>query len=75
MKRAKVICPFTGRKCMQCSLYRGRHQGLCFYAHFANTRNSRSTEKRYGFGKKTRDYTKNIAHALIPGTLNAASNI
>lgn len=32
-KRAKIICPFTGRACTQCSLYRGRHYNWCFSGH------------------------------------------
>ena len=76
MKRAKAICPFTGRKCMQCSLYRGRHQDLCFYAGIVNTKNRKSIELpvRPG-GKKVRDYTQSIAGGLILGTLKAASSI
>lgn len=25
-----MICPFSGRLCEECSLYRGRHYFLCF---------------------------------------------
>ena len=26
----RMICPFSGRLCEECSLYRGRHYFLCF---------------------------------------------
>jgi len=28
--KTRVICPFSGRLCMECPLYRGRHYLLCF---------------------------------------------
>ena len=30
MAKTRVICPFSGRLCEECSLYRGRHYFLCF---------------------------------------------
>ncbi|MGD9115555.1 MAG: hypothetical protein PVJ61_00010 [Dehalococcoidia bacterium] len=30
MAKQDMICPFSGRLCQQCSLYRGRHYYLCF---------------------------------------------
>ena len=30
MAKIKMMCPFSGRLCQDCSLYRGRHYYLCF---------------------------------------------
>lgn len=30
MAKENMICPFSGRKCRDCALYRGRHYYLCF---------------------------------------------
>jgi hypothetical protein len=53
MKKAKMACPFTGGQCVECSLYRGRHKNLCFYAHFQNTDDIKSIQKdmRWGNGR------------------------
>lgn len=40
-----MICPFTGKCCMECSLYRGRHQNLCFHPHFQNTNDKKGIKK------------------------------
>jgi hypothetical protein len=28
--KTRMVCPFSGRLCEECSLYRGRHYFLCF---------------------------------------------
>jgi hypothetical protein len=30
MAKKEMICPFSGRVCEECPLYRGRHYFLCF---------------------------------------------
>jgi hypothetical protein len=30
MAKAKMICPFSGKACKDCPIYRGRHYFLCF---------------------------------------------
>jgi hypothetical protein len=30
LAKVKMICPFSGKLCKECSLYRGRHYLLCF---------------------------------------------
>ena len=30
MAKAKMICPFSGKACKKCAVYRGRHYYLCF---------------------------------------------
>lgn len=30
MAKEKMLCPFNGRLCRECPLYRGRHYYLCF---------------------------------------------
>ena len=30
MAKAEMICPFSGKLCKECALYRGRHYYLCF---------------------------------------------
>jgi hypothetical protein len=30
MAREDMLCPFTGKLCRECPLYRGRHYYLCF---------------------------------------------
>ena len=31
MSKTRMMCPFSGKLCAECSLYRGRHYFLCFY--------------------------------------------
>ena len=30
MAKAEMICPFSGKLCKECAVYRGRHYYLCF---------------------------------------------
>lgn len=30
MAKVKMTCPFSGKPCRECSVYRGRHYYLCF---------------------------------------------
>jgi hypothetical protein len=30
MAKEDMLCPFTGKLCRECALYRGRHYYLCF---------------------------------------------
>ena len=30
MAKAEMMCPFSGKQCKECALYRGRHYYLCF---------------------------------------------
>ncbi|MGD9117371.1 MAG: hypothetical protein PVJ08_01355 [Dehalococcoidia bacterium] len=30
MAKEKMLCPFSGKMCQECPLYRGRHYYLCF---------------------------------------------
>jgi hypothetical protein len=30
MAKVKMMCPFSGQPCRECSVYRGRHYYLCF---------------------------------------------
>lgn len=30
MAKVKMICPFSGKLCKECAIYRGRHYLLCF---------------------------------------------
>lgn len=30
MAKAEMICPFSGKLCKECAIYRGRHYFLCF---------------------------------------------
>ena len=30
MAKEKMICPFSGKLCRECPIYRGRHYFLCF---------------------------------------------
>jgi hypothetical protein len=30
MAKEKMLCPFSGKLCKECPLYRGRHYYLCF---------------------------------------------
>lgn len=30
MAKAKMVCPFSGKQCRECAVYRGRHYYLCF---------------------------------------------
>ncbi|MFC1934108.1 hypothetical protein ACFLXX_03040 [Chloroflexota bacterium] len=30
MAKAEMICPFSGKLCKECPIYRGRHYYLCF---------------------------------------------
>ncbi len=30
MAKMKMLCPFTGKECRECAVYRGRHYYFCF---------------------------------------------
>jgi hypothetical protein len=30
MAKAKMVCPFSGKMCIQCGIFRGRHAGFCY---------------------------------------------
>ncbi len=30
MAKTKMICPFSGKICIQCGIFRGRHAGFCY---------------------------------------------
>ena len=30
MAKVEMLCPFSGKKCKECAMYRGRHYYLCF---------------------------------------------
>ncbi len=30
MAKAEMMCPFSGKSCKECPIYRGRHYYLCF---------------------------------------------
>ncbi len=32
MAKHKIVCPFSGRACVECAVYRGRHYYLCYSA-------------------------------------------
>jgi hypothetical protein len=32
--KKEMLCPFSGRVCEECPLYRGRHYFLCFCEHY-----------------------------------------
>ncbi|NLV32226.1 MAG: hypothetical protein GXY47_13855 [Acidobacteria bacterium] len=32
-KDAPLVCPLSGKACINCALYRGRHFNLCFQDH------------------------------------------
>ena len=34
MAKSPVRCPFNGRLCIECTLYRGRHYYLCNCEHY-----------------------------------------
>jgi hypothetical protein len=34
MAKEDMICPFSGKICQECSIYRGRHYYLCFCQHY-----------------------------------------
>lgn len=34
MATKKIKCPFSGRACKNCPLYRSRHYSLCFNTHY-----------------------------------------
>jgi hypothetical protein len=30
MAKAKMVCPFSGKMCVECGIFRGRHAGFCY---------------------------------------------
>ena len=30
MAKAKMVCPFSCKMCIQCGIFRGRHAGFCY---------------------------------------------
>jgi hypothetical protein len=55
MAKEDMLCPFTGKLCRECSLYRGRHYYLCF-----------SEKYRGHLGKSER-----VTKGTTPGTSEA----
>ena len=55
MAKVEMICPFSGKLCKECSLYRGRHYLLCFNRNYRgylnkNTEmNKQSLKTNFGF--------------------------
>ncbi|HVN25834.1 MAG TPA: hypothetical protein VMT71_17840 [Syntrophorhabdales bacterium] len=34
MATAKMVCPFSGKMCVQCGIFRGRHAGFCYVSSY-----------------------------------------
>jgi hypothetical protein len=30
MAKVKMVCPFSGKMCIECGIFRGRHAGFCY---------------------------------------------
>lgn len=30
MAKVKMVCPFSGKPCIECGIFRGRHAGFCY---------------------------------------------
>jgi len=58
MKKDKKLCPFSGRKCVECALFRGRHYSLCFSKH------SQSPKREKNSGKKLEEYNSELWNSL-----------
>jgi hypothetical protein len=69
MARLKKICPFTGKKCVECSLYRGRHLNLCFSVHLHTARGGKVKSKLLRSGKKAQKHGQEIPGTLDTGLL------
>ena len=75
MKTGKKICPFTGKGCVQCSLYRGRHYNVCFSVHPHNARSKIGRDQHPGIGKKAKMHPREIPGILYSNTINDIKNI
>jgi hypothetical protein len=54
-----MVCPFSGKLCRECALYRGRHYFLCFEKHYRGYMNkdgklNKQNTKR-NFGKQPKE--------------------
>ncbi len=34
MATAKMVCPFSGKMCVQCGIFRARHAGFCYVSSY-----------------------------------------
>jgi hypothetical protein len=54
MAKREMICPFSGRLCEECPLYRGRHYFMCFCdryrGHLNDTAGNGGTDKPLAAG-------------------------
>jgi hypothetical protein len=57
MAKEDMLCPFTGKLCRECALYRGRHYYLCF-----NKKYRGHLEKSEGATKGTNPGTSEVKH-------------
>ena len=72
MAKTKMMCPFSGKLCAECAIYRGRHYYMCFnvkYRGYLNeTRQSQLKKPSYVWGstKKIEVPVVKTAKAIDP---------
>ena len=59
MAKVKMICPFSGKLCKECALFRGRHYFLCFKDNYRGYikegADSPAKDEKRTFGKDAKD--------------------
>lgn len=74
MKKVKRICPFTGGKCTECTLYRGRHHNLFFSDHFINVKDKKIENMPLRYGEVVKDNTKNTNNIAAGNKVKRVAN-
>ena len=72
MAKTKMICPFSGKLCEECPMYRGRHYYLCFakkYRGYLGDKEDMATEDRLPVDAKDAHKTTNDFRLPIPPPL------
>ena len=46
MAKTKMICPFSGKPCKECPIYRGRHYFMCFNSSYRGHLNEADNASR-----------------------------
>jgi hypothetical protein len=72
MAKTKMICPFSGKLCEECPMYRGRHYYLCFakkYRGYLGDKEDIATEDKLHVDAKNSPKATNDFRLPIPPPL------
>lgn len=63
MAKVKMLCPFSGKLCKECAVYRGKHYFLCFqnkYRGYLGEKVKDSSPRDETFDEKKFEFLKDI---------------